>query len=179
MPTSKTIKKLIKVPLSNNDILNIVGDCLILTYDQLTEYDNIDDILKINGICILLYQTRKGYGHWCAVIKRHNLIEFFDPIGIKPDDELLKVPRNMRQILGQSQPHLSYLLLSSPYDIEYNNYKFQKNKKDVNTCGRHCAMRCLFKEYDIDEYHEMIKNIKGLTPDELVTILSHNILLYK
>lgn len=178
--SSKThIRKLMKKPLSNFDIIKIVGDCLILTYDQLKDYNNIDDILNINGICILLYQTKKGYGHWCALLKRQDFIEFFDPLGYKPDDELLKVPSNLRKILGQDQPHLSYLLLSSPYNIEFNNYKLQKNVKDVNTCGRHCAMRCLFIEYNIDEYYNMIKNIKGLKPDELVTVLTNNILLYK
>lgn len=157
--------------LSNGDINKLLdGKCNIMSYDQLSKYDNIDSAMGKYGALILLYQTKQNYGHWCCVFKRNNnTIEFFDPYGLFPDDELEFVPKNMRKVLNEDYPHLTWLLYNSGYKkIDYNSKQLQKFKGDVNTCGRHCAVRIMLRNLPIDEYIKFL----GKDPDKKVLELT-------
>jgi hypothetical protein len=162
-----------KKALNGREMLQLVKGCAnLLTYPQLVEYDNIDDALGPNGAIILLYETRKHFGHWVCIFKRDdNTIEHFDSYGLKPDDELEKIPMNFRLINNSYYPHLTALLFKSGYDIEYNDYRLQRHIKDVNTCGRHVACRLNFRYMDIDDYFDMIKST-DLHPDMFVTLMT-------
>lgn len=157
--------------LSNGDINKLLdGKCNIMSYDQLNNYNNIDSAMGKYGALVLLYQTKQNYGHWCCVFKRNNdTIEFFDPYGLFPDDELEFVPNNMRNVLGEDYPHLTWLLYNSGYKkIDYNSKQLQKFKEDVNTCGRHCVVRIMMRNLSIDEYIKFL----GKDPDKKVLELT-------
>ena len=36
----------------------------------------------------MLYETKQNFGHWTALIKQQNFIEFFDSYGLQLDQEL-------------------------------------------------------------------------------------------
>jgi hypothetical protein len=119
-----------------------------------------------------LYLTEdRNTGHWVCLIKKDNEIEFFDPYGEKPDDQLKWVGAAKRFELDQDRPLLSKLLRESGYKVIYNKYPFQKDKNDINTCGRHCVSRLLFKDLSLPQYAEMIRK-SGLSPDEFVSRLT-------
>src|SRR5574337_291361 len=113
------IKNLEDVSLSNFELMDIVDNqSNLITYDKLANVRSIDEILNPYGACIILFLTRENYGHWCCLFKLgDNLLEFFDPYGYMPDEELS---------FGQQQvPYLSALLIKSKYSISYNHYRFQ------------------------------------------------------
>jgi hypothetical protein len=67
-------------------------------------------------------------------------ITFFDPLGYRPDKQLLWTERYLRKKVGQSIPFMSHLLnkaLKHGYKVTFNVFKFQKESSEVNTCGRH------------------------------------------
>jgi hypothetical protein len=151
------------------------GKCNVIAYSDLQKYNNIDNVLK-NGCAFILVETSQNTGHWIALIKiGNNKIEVFNSYGGFIDYYLYYVPENMREILGENYPHLTALLLKSKYEIHYNNYPLQIENDNVATCGRHCIVRALNKNMDIDEYFEWMNNLK-FSPDEAVTILTLGIL---
>ncbi len=172
--------KLQKVSLSNHDIYNLLdGKTKVLTYPQLMEYDNINDLLTPYDSCVILYLTQDSYGHWCAITRSNGKICFFDPYGGKnlPDQELKSIPQNFRNKSGQTYPHLTYLLYKSSNPIEYNEHKYQKLDDQNNTCGRHVVCRVLYKDLDSDQYYEMMKDLadkNNMTYDEVVTMITEN-----
>ena len=173
------IKKYEKVALSDKQVLKIVnGRANIILYPDLIYYNDIDEILNPYGSCFLLFEIEPSYGHWCCIFKKENKLEFFNSYGGFPDDSLKYIPDDFKDISNQNYPYLTRLLLKSNYDIYYNQFKFQKSKSDITTCGRHCAFRLLFKDMKIEKYKEFMdilcKYFK-LDPDELVTFFTLNI----
>ena len=170
------LKELESISLSNYEVLELInGKANLIQYPELATKNNIDEILHPYGACIILYLTRKNYGHWCCLFRFKddpNLLEFFDPYGLFVDDELnFKMNENFRKINNQDYPHLTHLLYISPYKISYNQYKFQKKLKGVATCGRHTSMRLLLRDLPLDNYKKFMTST-NYTPDELVTMLT-------
>jgi hypothetical protein len=170
--------------LSGQDIKNILNDDVnIITYPQLTKYNDINDILTIDKPLIILYLLHSWtYGHWVALIKHNDRIEFFDSYGIEIDDHLNKIKdKNFKIQSNQDYPHLLKLLYDSGEKIEFNHTPLQKMKKDniesVNTCGRHSACRCYFKWMKLKDYIKFIKSMttKNIDADDVVTFLTFNI----
>jgi hypothetical protein len=172
----KAIAEYEKISLSNYQVFDLLNHkTRVLTYTELTKYDDINDVLEPFGCFVLLYLSKKDYGHWCCVIEHPDRIEFFDPYGTYIDDELENISGDFRKRSDQLFPHLTKLLFESGKPIEYNEYKFQKKGTNINTCGRHTAMRVLMKHLLLDDYHDFItKTAKRLKtdPDGLVTLMT-------
>lgn len=170
----KIAKNLEKKSLSDKDILNLVsGKANLLTYSELMKYDNIDDALGRHGALILLFETKQNFGHWCAVIRvNKNTVEHFDSYGYKPDEELKWTADHLRRKHGKVYPHLTWLLYNSKYPkITYNEHKFQKYKKGVNTCGRWTALRIIFKKLPLNKFKQLFSG-NSVDPDLMVTLLT-------
>lgn len=175
---SRTFKELENISLSNQEMIKLVnGKANLIQYPQLKNATSIDDILYPYGACIILYLTRKNYGHWTCIFKVNNdTIEHFDPYGLYIDDELnFNMDPYFRKISNEDKPHLSYLLYNSPYKLSFNQYQFQKRLKEVATCGRHVAMRLILRHLSLDDYKNLISNTE-YSPDEVVTIITHSLL---
>lgn|SRR5574337_1618016 len=168
------LKELKAKALSNDEIYKLLnGKVKILVYPELSKFKNIDQLLSPHGCAIILYQTKKNFGHWIALIKQgKNIIEHFDSYGIKPDGELKFVKSYMRKELGQEYPHLTYLLYHSPYQLSYNQYRLQKMQKHISTCGRWSVARCILKDVPLDQFVKLFK-VKNYTPDDVVTMLTY------
>lgn len=166
------------VALTNYEIDDILGgETKVLTYKNLPQFSDIDQILEPYKNFIMLYMWRPNYGHWICVLKHPDRIEFFDPYGEpnEPDTELDKVPDDVKEITNQDYPYLSKLIYDSGLPIEYNNYPFQELHEDIKTCGRHCVVRVLFKQLLLDEYYDMMNAISeqtGLNYDQIVTLIT-------
>lgn len=177
------IKLLHNKSLSGRDIHNFLGgQCNILTYPEIKEFNSIDNILSIDKPLVLLYMTKEHYGHWVCLIKHLNKIEFFDSYGTVIDKQLDKINPFFRSQSGQDYPYLLKLLYDSGLPVEYNHYPIQKKYKDkietVATCGRHCIVRLLNKDLELENYINGLKNVAyelGGDEDDIVVLITENI----
>ena len=162
------------IDLSGNDILDITNnETYIMSYEDLHNINNIDELFKDKDSVTILYQTKKNYGHWVALIKHDdNNIEFFDSYGLNIDEELKYSEYNLRLHDNNLVPHLSHLLQTSQYNIIHNKIKLQQFVEHVNTCGRHCCVRIKFKKLSLSQYLSLITNNKFYNPDMWVTALT-------
>ena len=152
-----------------NDALN--GKVNIMTYQELTRYDNILDALGKHKNLVLLYETKNNSGHWICIFETPNkMISFFDSYALPPDDELYFVSDKFRIENNMYFPHLSKLLLECPRKIEYNHHQFQKLSPAINTCGRWCIVRLLLKNIPLKKFIlcELYYPESGVTYDKIV-----------
>jgi hypothetical protein len=171
--TKRKIDQLMKKPLSDQEIMNLVNNkAKFVIYPQLYKMKHVDEALGPYGACFILYETSENYGHWVCLIKQKNKLEFFDPYSAKPDDEIKQIPEYFREVSHQNYPHLSVLLYNSGYPIEYNHTKLQEKRSDISTCGRHVACRINNRNMPLNEYVKALTSQKGLTPDQVVTIIT-------
>jgi hypothetical protein len=158
--------------LTDTDIMHLMGNrAKILTYKDIYNYSNIDSLLKPYDVVIILFETVPDKGHWTILFKRNKKqIEFFDSYGFIVDVELDYVDKKYKNQLKENYRYLTRLIYESPYELEYNPYKFQKMKKDINTCGRWCVLRYEYKKLTIDQFYKLINSVK-IDKDILVTLL--------
>ncbi|SRR6266568_482033 len=177
MHNNKILKQYEKIALSDKHIFNILdGKNKLVLYPDLINYKNIDQVLGKHGICVLLFEAKKNYGHWCCLWKLDsNTVSFFNSYGGYPDDSLKYIPEHFARISNQDYPYLSLLLDESPYDLTYNERKYQAKGSNIKTCGRHCAVRLICRHMTDDEYYKFIsyfcKKYK-IDADEFVTLLT-------
>jgi hypothetical protein len=168
------INDLMKVAISEDDIRLIYPNALILTYNNLSDYNDIMELFNNNNYCFLLYETKKNFGHWTVIIKHDDSYEFFDSYGFKPDSELKFSPPYFRLCNNMIYPKLTLLLYNSNCNIEYNNKQLQAYKNNIFTCGRWCLFRCLKSNISIDDFIKFFNNVKN--PDEYITLETYEIL---
>ena len=171
------IKQYQDIALSDKELLKIIdGKANLVLYPDLINYKTIDDVLGPHDACILLFEAKPHYGHWCCLFKvTDRLIEFFNPYGGYPDDSLKYIPDHFRKVSNQDYPYLSWLLINSPYELSYNEHKFQKQEKDIKTCGRWCGIRLACRHMSLEQFTDFINSMTKMlncTGDELVTILT-------
>jgi len=168
------VKYAARKSLSSTEIRKLCdGKVRVISYPELANYASIDEALGKYGAMIVLYETKRGYGHWVAVFRfAPGVCEFFDPYGMKPDEELKYIPDYYRHVSGQDEPHLSNLLQNSDYKlVVYNGAKLQKFRDDVNTCGRWCAFRVALRQVPLKQFVKMFIGQRE-SPDWLVTALT-------
>lgn len=164
-----------KFDLSGADILRITDNQTnILPYEELENVSNLQEILQPHGAVVILYQTAEKFGHWvCLLDKGNKNLEFYDPYGFDVDEELnIDNEFHLRQHQGLIVPHLSALIHKGRYKVEYNKERLQKILKDVNTCGRYCALRIRFRDISMKKFNGLLKNNKHYPPDFWVSALT-------
>lgn len=160
--------------LSDTEILNLTDNqCKIISYQDLENYNDIDEVLGPFGATVILYQQKQKVGHWTVLIKHSNtLLEIFDSLGLGLDKELEFSEYNKERHGGRAIPHLSILIENSKYKIESNSVQLQKDSKDINTCGKWCAIRVKFREKRLKDFVEMFKSSKIMDGDMWVSALT-------
>lgn len=170
------LSRLKNIALSNHDITKLLdGQVNIILYPDLHKYTSIDQLLSPYDACILLYESKPDYGHWCALIKHGDSIEFFNPYGGLPDASLKLINPEFRIESNQVLPYLKILMFKSPYELNYNEFRFQKKGYNIKTCGRHCVVRVLCKNMNIYQYKDLLDELRKLFRtdyDGVVTILT-------
>lgn len=158
--------------VTNFDLEDIFGDeCLVIDYETLQKLISLREIFKKVKYLFVLYNWDGNYGHWTCLFLREDekdAVEFFDPIGYKPDHELFSIPLTTRLENGMGFPIINKLLMDFDGIVHYNQYKLQKEKDGITTCGRWCIARCLNSDMSLSEFAEMFKS-KSKTTDEMVT----------
>jgi hypothetical protein len=117
-------------------------------------------------------------GHWLAMLRRGTTVEMFDPYGARGSgdpwflDHTFVPPSSLRA-LHESTPVMDEWIRTNGHTPVSNPYRFQKMKKGINTCGRHCAVRIMNSQFNIHDYNAYIQHycrMHSCTPDELVTM---------
>ena len=160
--------------LNEDDIMRITDNkTKILLYSDLEQVNNIDEILYPYGCCVILYQLKENVGHYICLIRRNKMeVEFFDPYGMKMDEELKYSKYNLRRHQGVMIPHLTALFDNSNYRVYSNKYQLQKFKHHINTCGRWVSLRIRFKEVSLEKFIKLFTHNKCYDGDFWVSAMT-------
>ena len=170
--------------LSDDDIMKIMNrKTNLISYPEITQYRDIDDML-IDGRCVILYCSKENFGHWTCIFKRKDGLHFFNSYGNLesktdgyPDAFLKYINEKFRVESHQNYPYLLKLMEKSPYELHYNDYKYQKLSKDVKTCGYWCCLRMKCEDMSDEEFHDFIVDncrYHKMTPDEIAVFFIDN-----
>ena len=151
---------------SSAQLLQKVPDACFIPYESIRYLRSLEDILPK---AIILYQLNV-VGHFCAIFRNSEGINFFDPLGMIPDDELRYVKPQFRH-LNQNYTYLINLLLACKEPIIYNQYRLQK--LGTSTCGPWCVVRLIYSHLKCDEFAKCFKGIKN--KDKAVMTIYKNI----
>jgi hypothetical protein len=174
----KIIKNSERFELSGADIMRITDDkTRIIQYEELETTSNLEQLLNPFGSVIILYTTKKNFGHWVALFRKKNNVkkdlEFFDPYGLSIDEELnINNELHLRQHNGRITPHLSALISKGDYNVSSNKTQLQKFLEDVETCGRFVALRVRFRNLTLKKYSELLTTNKHYDADFWVSALT-------
>lgn len=177
---------MVDVELTDKQVLKIAGaGSKVMLYPDLYQYDNLDDVFgsKHNKIILLYIHDTDGddvSGHWCSLVKLPNRIVFYDSYGLKPDELLYKYKsKSERAKTNQPKNYLTTLLYTyTKLPIHYNEYKYQKLKEGVNTCGRWCAFYCRASNIPLEKYQAIWNTFlkSGYDGDQAITELTSSLL---
>lgn len=157
-------------PLSDDDVLALVkGRANVIRVLDLNKYSTIDELLYPYDQCILLYESKLHYGHWCCLTRYGNSLEFFDSYGGFPDSQLDYIDQDFARASGQDQKLLTQMLIDCDYVLSYNDHVFQKMDPKVATCGKWVAVRCLLKELPLELFKDLFF---GKYSDDLAAFLT-------
>lgn len=174
--------------LSDTDVKKLIGKCSkLITYPELSHYSSIDDLFKDCNKIILLYvneiKDNAVNGHWCLLtrVKRNGktIVEFNDPYGYMPDDQLNFYSDKWRRESGQNYKYLTKLLydfsLNPNNEVHYNELQLQKESPDVNTCGRWAAIRGYFYRIPLKTFQKRFEDLreKGFDLDKVAVYLTN------
>jgi hypothetical protein len=167
----RIIDNMESVTLSSDDIMKGTdGNVNIVPYHEIKTFRNLNDLFRNKPVAVILYETKKNFGHWCCLINHGNYLCFFDPYGIHPIDMELKfVKPEMRASLGEDEPYLTELIEQSGIPVDINKVQYQKYMKEVNTCGRHVLWRAINYKLSNDQYMKLFSDLKFYNPDFWVT----------
>jgi hypothetical protein len=186
----KELNKLKDIALSDKQLMKLIDSCAnLVLYPDVHKYKNVDDLLGKYGACVLLYESKKNYGHWVCCFKLNDReIEFFNsygditPFAGFPDAALQYIPAHFRDESNQDHTYLGDLLYNSQYDLSYNQYKFQKLDSNIKTCGRHVVCRLWLRSLPLTKYTDVLKKwclSFDCDYDDVVTIWTSNGKLYQ
>ena len=167
----------IKRPLSGSEMVKLLPGTIILTYDELVHFDDIEFLLGKTRQFVVLYMTAETSGHWCCVFVNDtepDKIQFFCSYGEPVDSKQFQnVPMEIMVSKNQCFSYLSELMVHSRYKhISCNNFRVQG--RGVSTCGRFVALRLWLKNLRDHEFF-MFMNMSRYTPDKLATALTENV----
>lgn len=163
-------------PLTDADIEAILGKTVIMTYPELQDMEDIEEIFDADGRSVLLFLTENNQtGHWTALIRNSDTIEYFDPYGSAPDADRKWLSKEKLRELDEEKPHLTRLLRNSHLKVYFNTYDFQEDKQNVNTCGRWVVARLLYRKKTLRQFYNIVMN-SGLKPDDFVSALTFQII---
>ena len=177
--TTQKLDKVINTPLTDETIRNHLGkNAKIIKFSEFKNYNTIDDLLHgEKDYAIILIEQRLNSGHWCSLTKNFNKINWFDPYGYTPSNDLSWNDKSTNIELDQNPRYLLDLLDTSPYPVLYNDVKYQRDGDHINDCGRHSIFFIVNNvDYDrsLSEYYDFMKYLKEtykLTYDQIVSIM--------
>lgn len=181
MSISIQLKEIEKKALSPDELKKIFHQfnkhINIISYDDIIKTNNLDSLFNGDDYFIIFYPNSYSlsgglFGHYCCLIKNNDYYYFYDSYGKQPDTQ--KPSYNKEEFYKEKQNSLIKHFINSGCIIDYNNYKHQR-QGEINTCGRHCLLRCYYSQYNNDQYNQIVKFLckryKLKNIDELVSLI--------
>ena len=150
-----------ETPMGDDDIKKYFPNAKVLVYSDLGKYSTIQELLpKDKDFVFILLESSPNNGHWVALLRYGDTYEFFDSYGGKPDSQLKWNNTKTNEELDQSTKYLTNLLKGEK--VVYNPVKYQGDKGDINTCGRHCTFRIqeMLGGKNLDNYYQYMCQLK-------------------
>ena len=164
-------------PLSDYEIVDLLdGKTVVRKYNELDNFNTIDELIAPFGNCVILLETSYNFGHWICIKKTGNMVSFFDSYGGFPDNQKHYVNEDFLKRSGQEYNKICELLhkASFNYLVEFSNRKLQDIKKSrIATCGYWCVL-FIKSGMTVDEFYEYIDSFKARDKDSLVIDLVVN-----
>ena len=146
------------IPLSNEDVQDILSKygkpCKFLLYEDIPKVKNINELLPRT---LILYQLQE-IGHFCCVFENEEGLNFFDPLGYRPDIQLELVRPDLVHSKNQDFTYLLCLFGKTRQNIIWSDTKLQKHK--TSTCGHWCTIRMLYENLSDKEFTSCFRGIK-------------------
>ena len=164
--TEESIVSRISKPMTDLDLEQYVGvkPKDIIKYSELKNYKSMTDLLpKDKSFRIILIEDKFNSGHFVAILRYGDTVEFFNSYGGKPDDDWKFINRMIRVILGENTNELTRLFKKATdkgFKTVYNTTRLQKLSNNIQTCGRWCVLRIeLMKAgYNLPEFDHFVKD---------------------
>ena len=160
--------------LNDKDIMKLCGrNTKIVTYPEISDYTSLSELFGKDDKVVILYvnemDANSVTGHWClltrVVHKNKVIIEFLDPYGMMPDEQLSFYDENWKENSNQDENYLTRLLyeasINPEVEIQYNETVLQGSGRNVNTCGRVIGLRAMFYKVPLDKYQKLWKEFKS------------------
>ena len=113
---------LTKISLTGRDMMFLNPDAKLLTYTQLYDYDNVDELFSDCDKIIILYLTTSSRsGHWVCLFKNREGINYFDSYGVPIDFQFELLSKSQRKKLHEEQDYLKKLLFNEK--VKVRKYK--------------------------------------------------------
>jgi hypothetical protein len=137
----------------------------VIKYSDLADYSSIEELLPGDRTYkIILIEDNYNSGHWTAVLRYDDTIEWFDSYGLPPDGELKFINAVKKKLLGEDKKLLGNLLSKvKDKKVVYNNSRLQKLCNKSATCGRWCILRIIMMKnflYNLKDFQNFIKKWK-------------------
>lgn len=179
---TQNIKARMQHALSDDEIHKLLPGVPITLYKDLDE-KSLDQITDKNGRGMILFVTEETpttiTGHWLCVFKQPQGIMMFDPYGGVKGDPWYKdstfVEKEDLVELDQTRPELETIIRKAGFRPLFNIHELQKDRRDINTCGRHCAVRLWNDHMSNNDYVHMLWQ-HGPSADATVTALTDAVL---
>jgi hypothetical protein len=126
--------------MGDDDIRYYLPKARIMKYNDLSKFKTIEQLLPTNkSYVILLYPVSSATsGHWVALNRYNDIIEYYDSYGSKPD-----IPLTWAKFKDNPR-YLSELLSNTRLKTVYNSIDFQtKRDLSVSTCGCYSVFKIL------------------------------------
>ena len=159
-------------PITDDNIRELVvknKKLKIRDYMSLNSKDTLHSLLPTPGSGVVLFWRSKKdkIGHFNLLLRNvkhhHNAeFEFFDSYGLSP-----------QQIAAMTSHDGGKRLIDlfKGHNVYIGRHKYQSRTGDVNTCGRYVAFRFNCELFTYEEFRQLL-NYRGISPDDLVTLLS-------
>ena len=175
----ETARALVDVPVSMEQLRRALPGVHVVLYDEIPEMP-LDEWLRSapDRGAIMLYRWTDRYGHFVAVtLDDAGSVNLFDSMAGGPDSLRDRLDPAVASELGQGSLRLlKDIRLMTPAaqkKARYQDQRVQASRSE--TCGRWCALRVVFREFDEDEFtrsvHETARAF-GMTPDVMVVLLT-------
>lgn len=162
--------KLKTYSLSNYDLMELEPNIKITLSSTIPHKLFADELVNQQGLGIMLYQFPDvKTGHWLGIIRKGHTMEIFDSYAYPflQLDKHLNLPKsNMPQMILD-------LIKKSGYTPILNKKQLQDKKIGDNSCGRWVALRLLFHNYNLKDFHKalaLIKKQTGIRPIDLAIL---------
>jgi hypothetical protein len=142
-------------PIDNETIQNKVGNCKFVPYCDMHLVKRIEDLLPRT---LILYQL-SDIGHFVCIFGNKEGINFFDPLGFCPDDELKFADKSIVNERNLNYAYLLKLLSETNMPVNYNQFKLQK--MSTATCGSWCGIRMMCQDMTTNEFAHCFDKVKN------------------